>query len=130
MRIGEVAERAGVSAKAIRYYEQLGILVPPARTPSGYRAYDETVLGRLGFLRSAQALGLSLDEIRQIVAFRDGGMAPCEHVARLLRRHAAELEHRIAELERLRGELQRLAERAETLDPERCPPESVCYVIP
>jgi DNA-binding transcriptional MerR regulator len=130
MRIGELAERAGVSAKAIRYYEQLGILAPPARTPSGYRAYDETVLGRLGFVRAAQALGLSLAEIRQVVAFRDEGMAPCEHVATLLRRHAAELEHRIAELERLRGELERLAERAQTLDPEECPPESVCYVIP
>jgi MerR family transcriptional regulator, copper efflux regulator len=130
MRIGELAGRSGVSAKAIRYYEQLGILAPPARTPSGYRAYDETVLGRLGFVRAAQALGLSLGEIRQIVAFRDDGMAPCDHVAALLRRHAAELERRIAELDRLRGELQRLAERADTLDPEQCPPESVCYVIP
>lgn len=130
MRIGELAQRAGVSAKAIRYYEQLGILAPPDRTPSGYRAYDESVLGRLGFVRAAQALGLSLGEVRQIVAFRDDGVAPCEQVAGLLRHHAAELEHRIAELERLRGELQRLAERAGTLDPERCPPESVCYVIP
>ena len=49
MRIGELAERAGISAKAIRYYEQIGILAPPARTPSGYRAYDQAALGRLGF---------------------------------------------------------------------------------
>jgi MerR family transcriptional regulator, copper efflux regulator len=130
VRIGELAERVGVSAKAIRYYEQLGILAPPGRTPSGYRDYDEAVLGRLGFVRAAQALGLSLGEIRQVVAVRDDGVAPCEHVASLLRRHAAELEHRIAELERLRSELERLVERAETLDPERCPPESVCYLLP
>src|SRR6266540_6380046 len=77
VRIGELAERAGISAKAIRYYEQIGVLAPPARTASGYRAYDEAVLGRLGFVRAAQALGLTLGEIRQIIAFRDDGAAPC-----------------------------------------------------
>ncbi len=57
MRIGELAEQAGISTKAIRYYERIGILAPPARTTSGYRAYDQTELGRLGFVRAAQALG-------------------------------------------------------------------------
>jgi MerR family transcriptional regulator, copper efflux regulator len=110
MRIGELADRAGVSAKAIRYYEQLGILAAPARTPSGYRAYDETALGRLGFVRAARALGLSLGEIRQVVAFRDDGVAPCEHVTALPQRRAADLARRIAELEQLRGALDRLAD--------------------
>ena len=50
MRIGELAEQAGISTKAIRYYEQIGILTPPARTTSGYRAYDQSALGRLGFV--------------------------------------------------------------------------------
>jgi DNA-binding transcriptional MerR regulator len=83
MRIGELAERAGISAKAIRYYEQIGILAPPARTPSGYRAYDQAALGRLGFERAAQALGLPLGEIRQIIAFRDNGtpLRPCRRAA-------------------------------------------------
>ena len=129
MRIGELAERAGISAKAIRYYEQIGILAPPARTPSGYRAYDPSVLGRLEFVRAAQALGFTLGEIRQVIAFRDDGTAPCGHVAGLLRQRAAELDRRIAELQQLRGELGRLAERAATLDPSSCPPERVCHVI-
>lgn len=129
MRIGELADRAGISAKAIRYYEQVGILAPPARTPSGYRAYDPSVLGRLGFVRAAQALGFTLGEIRQVIAFRDEGTAPCGHVAGLLRQRAAELDRRIAELQQLRGELGRLAERAASLDPEDCPPERVCHVI-
>ena len=86
MRIGELAEQAGISTKAIRYYEQIGILAPPARTTSGYRAYDHAALGRLGFVRAAQALGLTLGEIRQIIAFRDQGAAPCSHVAALLPR--------------------------------------------
>jgi MerR family transcriptional regulator, copper efflux regulator len=129
MRIGELAERAGISAKAIRYYEQIGVLTPPARTASGYRAYDEAVLGRLGFVRAAQALGLTLGEIRQVIAFRDQGAAPCAHVTGLLQRRAAELEHRIAELRQLQGELNRLAERAARLDPEHCPPDRICHVI-
>jgi MerR HTH family regulatory protein len=68
--------QAGISTKAIRYYEQIGILTPPARTSSGYRSYDETAIGRLGFVRAAQAVGLTLGEIRQIIAFRDDGQAP------------------------------------------------------
>ncbi len=129
MRIGELAEQAGISTKAIRYYEQIGILTPPARTTSGYRAYDQSALGRLGFVHAAQALGLTLGEIRQIIAFRDNGQAPCAHATDLLQRHAADLDRRIRELQQLRGELRQLAERATTLDPEQCPAERICHVI-
>jgi MerR family copper efflux transcriptional regulator len=129
MRIGELAEQAGISTKAIRYYEQIGILTPPARTAAGYRTYDETALGRLGFVRAAQALGLTLGEIRRIIAFRDDGAAPCAHVTALLQRHTADLDARIRELHALRGELRQLAERATTLDPEQCPPERICHII-
>jgi MerR family transcriptional regulator, copper efflux regulator len=129
MRIGELAEQAGISTKAIRYYEQIGILTPPARTATGYRTYDETALGRLRFVRAAQALGLTLGEIRRIIAFRDDGAAPCAHVTALLQRRAADLDARIQELQQLRGELRQLAERATTLDPEHCPPERICHII-
>jgi DNA-binding transcriptional MerR regulator len=124
MRIGALADQAGISTKGIRYYEQIGILTPPARTASGYRAYDDTALGRLGFVRAARALGLTLGEIRQIIAFRDRGTAPCAHVTELLQRHAADLDARIRELQQLRGELQQLAERATTLDPRTARPSA------
>jgi len=129
MRIGELAEQAGISTKAIRYYEQIGILAPPARSAAGYRAYDQAALGRLGFVRAAQAVGLTLGEIRQIIAFRDDGQAPCGHVTDLLQRRAADLDVRIRELQKLRGELRKLAQRATTLDPAQCPPEQVCHII-
>ncbi len=80
-------------------------------------------------MRAAQAPGLTLGEIREIIAFRDDGTAPCAHVTGLLQRRAAELDARIAELQQLRGELQQLAERTTTLDPDHCPPERVCHVI-
>jgi DNA-binding transcriptional MerR regulator len=76
MRIGEVAAQAGVTTKAIRYYERIGLLAPPARTEAGYRRYDAGTLTRLRFVRAAQAVGLSLGEIREVIAFRDRGVAP------------------------------------------------------
>src|SRR5215211_2225856 len=60
VRIGELAERAGISAKAICYYEQIGVLAPPTRTPSGSRDDDHTALGRLALVHAAQAVGYSL----------------------------------------------------------------------
>jgi MerR family copper efflux transcriptional regulator len=129
MRIGELAEQAGISTKAIRYYEQLGILTAPARTPSGYRDYDQSALGRLAFVRAGQAVGLTLGELRRIIALRDRGEVPCEHVAGLLQQRSADVEARIAELRQLRRELQRLAEQAQRLDPEQCAPERVCHLL-
>jgi MerR family transcriptional regulator, copper efflux regulator len=129
MRIGELAARSGVPVKTIRYYEEIGVLAAAPRTPSGYRDYDEPALDRLGFIRAAQAVGLTLGEVRQVVALRERGETPCAHVVELLERRAAEIERRIAEMQRLRGELCRLAERAEALDPTDCDADRVCHVI-
>lgn len=129
MRIGELARQARVSDKTLRYWEDVGVLAPPRRTPGGYRDYDASALDRLAFIRAAQAVGLSLGEIRGIIAFRDRGETPCAHVAALVRQRASELEQRIAELERMRTELRRLARRARSLDPADCAPDAVCHVI-
>lgn len=129
MRIGEVARRSGVPVKTIRYYEAIGVLDPPARTSSGYRDYDEHVLDRLGFVRTAQTVGLTLGEIREIVAFRARGETPCAHVTALIEERSADLSRRIAELERMKAELSRLARRARALDPRDCHPSQVCHII-
>lgn len=129
MRIGELADRAGVPVKTIRYYEEIGVLPSPSRTPSGYRDYDEAVVGRLGFVRAAQSVGLTLGEIREVVALRDRGETPCGHVRDLLGRRAEEIDQRIAELQRLRSELRRLARRARSLDPADCEPGLVCHLV-
>ena len=129
MRIGDLARRSGVTAKTIRYYEDIGLVEPPARTPSGYRDCEPAALERLAFIRGAQAIGLSLGEIRSIIALRDDGQTPCGHVLDLLRHRADELDRRIAELQSLRGDLRRLVDRAEGLDPADCDPGRVCHLI-
>src|SRR3546814_457103 len=80
MRIGELAARLAINTKTIRYYEGIGLLPPPDRTASGYRAYDEDDVERLTFIKTAQRLGITLDEIREILAFRERGERPCEYV--------------------------------------------------
>ncbi|MGH3981421.1 MAG: MerR family transcriptional regulator [Pseudonocardiaceae bacterium] len=75
MRIGQLAAQTGVSTKTIRYYEDIGVLHAPPRAPSGYRDYSDDAAPRLRFVRAAQSVGLTLGEIREVLAFRDRGEA-------------------------------------------------------
>ena len=85
MRIGEVAQASGTTAKTLRYYEDVGLLPDPDRSPAGYRDYGPEVLDRLHFIRRGQAAGLTLAQIGQVLAIRDRGQAPCQHVTDLLK---------------------------------------------
>ncbi|HEY0084005.1 MAG TPA: heavy metal-responsive transcriptional regulator [Pyrinomonadaceae bacterium] len=106
-RIGEVAEATGISVEALRFYERRGLLGRPARTASGYRVYDEAVLERLAFIKRAQSIGFSLDEIAEILEMRGRGEAPCVEVREAARRKLAEVDERLRELRRYRNELAR-----------------------
>jgi MerR family copper efflux transcriptional regulator len=103
--IGDVAKQLGLTVKTIRYYEGLGLLAEPERTESGYRIYDEQDAERLRFIKGAKALGLSLTEIKEILAIWGTGMAPCRHVEHLLRDKVGELNRRIEELAGFRDAL-------------------------
>jgi len=127
MRIGEIAGRAGVPAKTIRFWEDQHLLPPPGRTPAGYRDYDQAVLDRLAFIRHAQAAGLTLAAIRQMLEIRDGGQPPCVHVTNLIARRLAEVDVRLAELTRTRDQLVVLAARAAEQDPADC--RGYCSII-
>lgn len=129
MRIGELADRSGITAKTVRYYEQVGLMPPPERTEAGYRDYRPEAAGRLAFIRAAQSVGLSLGEIREVLAFRDRGETPCAHVASLIERHAADLSQRIAVLERMRRDLERLARKAGTVSQRRLQESEFCHII-
>ena len=126
MQIGQLADRLGLNTKTIRYYESIGLLPEPARTASGYRLYAETDAERLAFIRTAQRLGLTLDDIREILAFREQGKAPCGHVIELLQQHAQDLDRRIDDMLALRHELMELVAQAENLPEDRA---HYCRVI-
>jgi len=127
MRIGEIASQAGVPAKTIRFWEDQHLLPQPARTPAGYRDYDPAILDRLAFIRYAQAAGLTLGHIRQVLDIRDGGRPPCVHVTGLIARRLAEVEARLAQLARTRDQLAALAARAAAQDPTDC--RGYCSII-
>lgn len=129
MLIGEVAEATGVSTKALRYYEDEGLLHEPDRTSSGYRDYRPDVVDRVTFIRQAQAAGLTLRQIAEILQVRDGGRAPCAHVARLVDNRLADVDERLAELQETRTQLRRLRARLDTLDPADCPPDAICSAV-
>jgi DNA-binding transcriptional MerR regulator len=111
MLIGELARRAGVKAQTVRYYETLGLLSPVPRSASGYPSYGDQTLEELRFIRNAQSLGFSLDDVRQILDVARAGRPPCSQVLVIAERHVADLHQRIAQLSELRAELTRAVKR-------------------
>src|SRR5712691_2138718 len=93
--IGDVAERTGLTAPTIRYYESIGLLPAPSRSSTGYRRYNETTVAELRFIKKAQALGFSLDEVAEILKLSRAGATPCSRVLDLARRHVTAVDDRI-----------------------------------
>jgi DNA-binding transcriptional MerR regulator len=129
MRIGTLAARCGLTTKTIRYYESIGLLVEPERSPSGYRQYGDDVVQRLQFVTDAQCAGLSLTDIRSVLELKDAGASSCEHTLALLERHIDDIDDQMARLRIARAELVRLAERARSLDPAECTDPHRCQVV-
>ena len=129
MKIGELGRRTGVTAKTIRYYEQIGLLAEPERTASGYRDYADDAVERLAFIRDSQATGLSLTEIGSILDMRDHGEQTCGHVIELLEHHLEAIDHQISQLTATRTLMARLAKQAKSLDPGDCVDPNRCQTI-
>lgn len=104
-KIGEVAKRTGVGIETLRFYEKSGLLERPSRTPSGYRVYDATIMDRLAFIKKAQVLGFTLDEIRELIAHKRAGENPCGHVRAKVKSRLSELDERIRQMTLYRDEL-------------------------
>jgi len=129
VRIGELAKASGVSDRTIRYYESIGLLPEPGRTPAGYRDYGSDAITRLRFVADAQTTGLSLTEIASVLELKDANTPSCDHTRELLEYHLSEIEGRIEALESTRLELRRLIGRARKLDPSDCSDPQRCQVI-
>jgi DNA-binding transcriptional MerR regulator len=103
--IGDLSERTGVTPPTIRYYESIGLLKPAARSQSGYRRYSEQDVEELRFIRKAQGLGFSLEEIGGILELSRQGRRPCGHVLTLAHQHLAAVDERIRRLNAFRRKL-------------------------
>jgi Cd(II)/Pb(II)-responsive transcriptional regulator len=108
LKIGELARRTQCRAETIRFYEREGLLPAPARTAANYRVYGHAHVERLAFIRNCRALDMTLDEIRELLRFRDLPQDACHAAHALLDEHVAHVAARIAELQQLERELRSL----------------------
>lgn len=103
--VGELAGEFGLNPRTIRYYERIGLLAASARTAAGYRIYGPADRDRLRFILKAKTVGLSLNEIRDILALRRRGVSPCTHVLAVLEDKLRQLDQHIRALAEFREEL-------------------------
>jgi DNA-binding transcriptional MerR regulator len=103
--IGEVSRQTGLSVHAIRFYETEGLLREPARTDSGYRVFSPQTVDQLRFIRKAQELGFSLDEIRELLVLKDRSTNACSHVKSLVEEKLATVREKLRELEAIEKDL-------------------------
>lgn len=120
MNIGEVAAKAGLPAKTIRYYEEIG-LVTPARDSNGYRAFRSTDVHKLAFLARARALGFSIEDCRTLLALYEDDTRASGDVKRVAREHLARIDEKIAQLGAMRDTLGDLVEACHGDDRPDCP---------
>lgn len=129
LSIGELSQQTGVSTQTIRYYERIKLLPEPNRAGNRYRVYDDSDVERLLFVNRARQLDFALEDIAEILAFRDRHEPPCSYVMNLMARQIAEIERRIVDLRRLRGELVNLHRigltMPEDIEMKRC----ICHLI-
>ncbi|WP_071187188.1 heavy metal-responsive transcriptional regulator [Trichormus sp. NMC-1] len=125
--IGQVTELSGISIRTIRYYESLDLIQASARTEGGFRQFSLDVLTRLDFIKRAQHLGLSLEEIRDILQVYDQGETPCREIQEKLQEKLFKIDHQIEQLLTLREEIQGLLSGWQNREEQT--QENICPII-
>lgn len=118
--ISRLADAAGVHVETVRYYQRRGLLREPPRPLGSVRHYDATDVGRLQFIRRAQAMGFSLEEIAELVQLK--GQGACEHTRQLTELKLADVRRKLTELRRLERELAQLAAECARSPSDACCP--------
>jgi Hg(II)-responsive transcriptional regulator len=122
LTIGQVANAADVNIQTIRYYERRGLFPKPRRTNAGYRQYEGDAVRRLRFIKHAQALGFSLEEIQELLGLRVHAPSACRTIERKTRQKIAVVAQKVRDLQRLQRTLERLAEACAGRQPtDACP---------
>ncbi|EIE52510.1 transcriptional regulator [Salipiger aestuarii] len=120
MNIGQVSERAGLPAKTIRYYEDIG-LITPQRGDNGYRAFSDTDVHKLAFLAHARALGFTIEDCRTLLGLYEDSERESADVKRLATQHLAQIEDKIARLQDMHGTLAKLVDACQGDHRPDCP---------
>ncbi len=128
LRVGEAAAELGVGVQTLHYYEREGLIPPPPRSEADYRIFPPDLMERLRFIRRAQALGLSLVEIKEMLDLAEIGESPCGRVQAALTQKLAEVDRRLTQLMTFRDQLRDLIERAPRLQRES-PAGRVCTIV-
>lgn len=113
MKIGDLADRTDVSIHTVRYYERRGLIPEPPRTDGGFRTYPERTVSRIRFIRRAQELGFTLEEIGELLALRGGSETAADEVRRTANAKLEEIEEKMRALEEIRDALVGLIRRCE-----------------
>lgn len=126
LTISKLAGEVGTSADTLRYYERLGLLAHPDRTPAGYRMYPDEAVERVRFIKRAQRFGLRLEDIGRLIEVREQGLCPCGGTRRLLEDRLAQLDEEMEALARLRTDIVAMLDDepdgAEAASPSPCGP--------
>ncbi len=128
LRIGQLQQQSQVPIKTIRYYEELGLIPVAQRTEGGFRLFKPAVLKRLAFIRRSQKLGLSLQEIGEILQIHDRGQLPCDNVRHKLNDKISAIDEQIRQLSILREELVELM-AVDPNSPQFSQPNIICPII-
>ncbi len=120
MNIGELAQKSGLPAKTIRYYEDIELLPPSARNANGYRIYDTKDIKRLQFLRRARAFGFSLEECRELLSLLNNPNRKSADVKQMTKAHLESLDQQLKELRALRKQLGELSDACSGDDSASC----------
>ncbi len=110
LRIGEVAGEAGVNVQTLRFYERRGLLKTASRRPSGYREYAPDSVRRVRFIKRAQQLGFTLNEVQELLRLRDDPSVPCPEVRATAQAKVAEIDEKIRHLRAMKKALEALAQ--------------------
>lgn len=108
LKTGELAKQAGVNVETLRFYERKGLLPEPPRRESGYREYPADSVNRIRFIKRAQELGFSLDEIQELLALRVKRDTPCAEVKARAQKKILDVRQKIADLQTIERALDRL----------------------
>jgi MerR family transcriptional regulator, Zn(II)-responsive regulator of zntA len=111
LQVGEICRKLGINPQTLYFYERINLIPPPKRTESGYRLFSDQDMERLVFISRAKALGLSLEEIKDILTLKEGRSLTCQAMHSRLLKKVQEIEEKMEQLQKLRDELLPLVDR-------------------